>query len=120
MSITLTPNAAKKLATLLQEEENPQTKLRIFVSGGGCSGFKYGFTFDETQDPTDALIESNGAQVLVDTTSMAFLNGAEVDYVEDLSGAQFVIKNPNAASSCGCGQSFTPNETGACSTAPTS
>ncbi|MEO5333285.1 MAG: iron-sulfur cluster insertion protein ErpA [Magnetococcus sp. YQC-5] len=114
MSITLTPNAVKKLDDLLQEENNPSTKLRIFVSGGGCSGFKYGFTFDETQDPTDTLIQSNGAQVLVDPMSLNFLAGAEVDYVEDLSGAQFVIKNPNASSSCGCGQSFTPNTMGGC------
>ncbi|MBF0428239.1 MAG: iron-sulfur cluster insertion protein ErpA [Magnetococcales bacterium] len=114
MSITLTPNAAKKLAELLSEETNPLTKLRIFVSGGGCSGFKYGFTFDETQDEFDLLIESNGAQVLVDPTSMNMLAGAEVDFVESLSGSQFVIKNPNAGSSCGCGQSFTPNTMGGC------
>lgn len=114
MSITLTPNAVKKLDELLQEESNPLTKLRIFVSGGGCSGFKYGFTFDETQDAADTLIESNGGKVLVDATSLDFLRGAQVDYVEDLSGAQFVIKNPNASSSCGCGQSFTPNNLGSC------
>ncbi|MBF0340833.1 MAG: iron-sulfur cluster insertion protein ErpA [Magnetococcales bacterium] len=114
MSITLTPSAAGKLSELLAEENNPQTKLRIFVSGGGCSGFKYGFTFDETQEEEDTLIESHGARVLVDPTSMGFLAGAEVDFVEDLSGAQFVIRNPNAASSCGCGQSFTPNTMGGC------
>ncbi|MBF0272195.1 MAG: iron-sulfur cluster insertion protein ErpA [Magnetococcales bacterium] len=117
MSITLTPSAANKLSALLQEENNPQTKLRIFVSGGGCSGFKYGFTFDDTQEEADLLVESHGAKVLVDPTSLNYLAGAEVDYVEDLSGAQFVIRNPNAASSCGCGQSFTPNSMGGCSNA---
>ncbi|MBF0163838.1 MAG: iron-sulfur cluster insertion protein ErpA [Magnetococcales bacterium] len=115
MSISLTLSAATKLGELLQEENNPQTKLRIFVSGGGCSGFKYGFTFDDTQEEGDTLIESHGAKVLVDSTSLGLLAGAEVDYIEDLSGAQFVIRNPNASSSCGCGQSFTPNSMGGCS-----
>ncbi|NGZ07193.1 MAG: iron-sulfur cluster insertion protein ErpA [Magnetococcales bacterium] len=114
MSLSITPSAANKLGELLQEENNPQTKLRIFVSGGGCSGFKYGFTFDDTQEEADTLVESNGARVLIDPTSLNYLMGAEVDYVEDLSGAQFVIRNPNAASSCGCGQSFTPNNMGGC------
>ncbi|MBF0096206.1 MAG: iron-sulfur cluster insertion protein ErpA [Magnetococcales bacterium] len=117
MSVTLTASAAKKLGTLLQEENNPDLKLRIFVSGGGCSGFKYGFTFDDQQDAEDAVIEQHGIQVLVDATSINYLRGIEVDYVEDLNGSQFVIKNPNAASSCGCGQSFTPTEGGGCANA---
>ncbi|MBF0582644.1 MAG: iron-sulfur cluster insertion protein ErpA [Magnetococcales bacterium] len=117
MSVTLTTNAAHKLDALLQEENNPNLKLRIFVSGGGCSGFKYGFTFDEQQDETDAVIEQYGVKVLIDSTSIQYLKGIEVDYVEDLNGAQFVIKNPNASSSCGCGQSFTPSAGGGCANA---
>lgn len=117
MPVTLTRNAAHKLDALLKEEDNPNLKLRIFVSGGGCSGFKYGFTFDEQQEETDTIIEQNGVQVLVDATSIQYLKGIEVDYVEDLNGSQFVIKNPNAASSCGCGQSFTPAAGGGCSNA---
>ncbi|MBF0178979.1 MAG: iron-sulfur cluster insertion protein ErpA [Magnetococcales bacterium] len=117
MSLTLTPSAVRKLDTLLQEENNPQIKLRIFVSGGGCSGFQYGFTFDETQEPEDTLVESNGGCVLVDPTSLNYLRGAEVDFVEELSGARFVIRNPNAGSSCGCGQSFTPKAAGGCANA---
>jgi iron-sulfur cluster insertion protein len=115
MSVTLTENAVKKLSALFAEENNPNIKLRIFVSGGGCSGFQYGFTFDENQEENDTLIESGDVKVLIDTMSLGHLSGSEVDYVEDLNGAQFVIQNPNAASTCGCGQSFTPNETGGCS-----
>ena len=114
MPLTLTQSATKKLGTLLADENNPNLKLRIFVSGGGCSGFQYGFTFDENQEDNDELIETDGVKVLVDPMSGNYLRGAEVDYVEDLSGAQFVIKNPNAASSCGCGKSFTPNTAGGC------
>ena len=117
MSVTLTTSATRKLDALLKEENNPDLKLRIFVSGGGCSGFKYGFTFDEQQDATDAVIEQDGIQVLIDAISINYLKGIEVDYVEDLNGAQFVIKNPNAASSCGCGQSFTPSASGGCANA---
>lgn len=117
MPLTLTPSASKKLGSLLAEENNPNLKLRIFVSGGGCSGFQYGFTFDENQEDNDELIESEGAKVLVDPMSGNYLNGSEVDYVEDLNGAQFVIKNPNAASSCGCGKSFTPAAGGGCGSA---
>ena len=116
MSVTLTENAGKKLATLLADENNPNLKLRIFVQGGGCSGFQYGFTFDENQDENDAVVSYNDdVKVLVDPVSGQYLAGAEVDYVEDLNGAQFVIKNPQAASSCGCGKSFTPNGAGGCS-----
>ena len=114
MPLTLTQSATKKLGTLLADENNPNLKLRIFVSGGGCSGFQYGFTFDENQEDNDELIETDGVKVLVDPMSGNYLRGAEVDYVEDLSGSQFVIKNPNAASSCGCGKSFTPNTAGGC------
>lgn len=117
MSVILTQNATRKLSTLLAEENNPNLKLRIFVSGGGCSGFQYGFTFDETQEESDAVVESEGVKVLVDNVSVNYLRGAEVDFVEDLNGAHFVIKNPNAASSCGCGNSFTPKEGGGCASA---
>ncbi len=117
MPVTLTTNAAHKLNTLLQEENNPDLKLRIFVSGGGCSGFKYGFTFDEQEDEGDSVIEQKGVKLLIDATSIQYLKGIEVDYVEDLNGSQFVIKNPNAASSCGCGQSFTPSAGGGCANA---
>ncbi|MBF0176244.1 MAG: iron-sulfur cluster insertion protein ErpA [Magnetococcales bacterium] len=112
MSLTLTQNASQKLTSLLQEENNPNLKLRIFVSGGGCSGFQYGFTFDENQDAHDLLVESNGVGVLVDPMSLNYLRGAEVDFVDDLNGSHFVIKNPNAASSCGCGNSFSPKPEG--------
>ncbi|MBF0148107.1 MAG: iron-sulfur cluster insertion protein ErpA [Magnetococcales bacterium] len=115
MPLTLTQSATKKLGTLLADENNPNLKLRIFVSGGGCSGFQYGFTFDENQEDNDELIETDGVKVLVDPMSGNYLRGAEVDFVEDLNGSQFVIKNPNAASSCGCGKSFTPNSAGGCS-----
>jgi iron-sulfur cluster insertion protein len=115
MSVTLTENAVTKLSALFAEENNPNLKLRIFVSGGGCSGFQYGFTFDENQEENDTVVEKGDVRVLVDAMSLGHLGGSEVDYVEDLNGAQFVIKNPNAASTCGCGQSFTPNEKGDCS-----
>ncbi|MGN7611047.1 iron-sulfur cluster insertion protein ErpA [Magnetococcales bacterium HHB-1] len=113
--ITLTNNAVQKLAKLIKDENNPKLMLRIFVAGGGCSGFQYGFTFDENKEEQDLLVEAeDGVRVLVDPASLNFLKGAEVDFVEDLSGAQFVIKNPNASSSCGCGNSFTPSPTGGC------
>ncbi|MEO5348819.1 MAG: iron-sulfur cluster insertion protein ErpA [Magnetococcus sp. YQC-3] len=117
MSVHLTTSAAHKLDALLKEENNPDLKLRIFVSGGGCSGFKYGFTFDEQQDEEDTVIDQAGIRILVDATSLHHLKGIEVDYVEDLNGSQFVIKNPNAASSCGCGQSFAPAAGGGCANA---
>ncbi|MBF0137311.1 MAG: iron-sulfur cluster insertion protein ErpA [Magnetococcus sp. DMHC-1] len=112
MSLTLTQNATRKLDSLLKEENNPKLKLRIFVSGGGCSGFQYGFTFDENQDGEDLLLESDGVGVLVDPMSLNYLRGAEVDFVDDLNGSHFVIKNPNAGSSCGCGNSFSPKTDG--------
>jgi len=90
----------------VQIEENEFSPLRIFVKGGGCSGFQYGFTFDEIQTDEDFVIEKNGTKVLVDPISMSYLEGAEVDYKKDLTSAQFVIKNPNATTTCGCGSSF--------------
>ncbi|MBF0311109.1 MAG: iron-sulfur cluster insertion protein ErpA [Magnetococcales bacterium] len=117
MSLTLTSSATRKLDALLKEEDNPNLKLRIFVSGGGCSGYQYGFTFDETQDGNDHVVEKDGVKVLVDAVSINYLRGAEIDFVEDLNGSQFVIRNPNAASTCGCGSSFSPKEGGGCSNA---
>jgi iron-sulfur cluster insertion protein len=108
-ALILTGNATQKLNDLITEQNNPNLMLRIFVSGGGCSGLQYGFTFDETQEAQDVMVEKDGVRVLVDPMSLQYLRGAEIDFVEDLTGSQFVIKNPNAASSCGCGNSFTPS-----------
>ena len=104
--LTMSPNAVKKISALLTEENNPNIKLRIFVQGGGCSGFQYGFTFDEEQNEDDFELTIEGASVLVDSLSSQYLQGAEIDYVESLAGSQFSIKNPNAQTSCGCGSSF--------------
>ena len=93
-------------AELIDEEGNPDLKLRVFVQGGGCSGFQYGFTFDEIINDDDTLMNKNGVSLLIDAMSYQYLVGAEIDYKEDLQGAQFVIKNPNATSTCGCGSSF--------------
>ena len=101
-----TDSAADKVAKLIDEEGNPDLKLRVFVTGGGCSGFQYGFTFDETVNEDDSMLEKNGVKLLVDSMSYQYLVGAEIDYKEDVEGAQFVIKNPNAQSTCGCGSSF--------------
>ena len=101
-----TDSAANKVKTLIEEEDNPDLKLRVFVSGGGCSGFQYGFTFDETQNADDTVMVKNGVSLLVDSMSFQYLVGAEIDYSEGLEGAQFVIKNPNATTTCGCGSSF--------------
>ena len=95
-----------KVAELLEEEADPGLRLRIYVTGGGCSGFQYGFTFDEVKNEDDAVMEKNGVQLLIDPMSYQYLVGAEIDYQEGLEGAQFVIKNPNAQSTCGCGSSF--------------
>jgi len=95
-----------KVKQLIEEEGNPELKLRVFVTGGGCSGFQYGFTFDEVQNEDDSVMEKNGVQLLIDPMSYQYLTGAEIDYSEGLEGAQFVIKNPNAQSTCGCGSSF--------------
>src|SRR5690606_27025019 len=97
---------AAKVKQLLDEEGNPNLKLRVFVQGGGCSGFQYGFTFDEDVAEDDTKLEKNGVQLLVDPMSFQYLVGAEIDYKEDLEGAQFVIRNPNATTTCGCGSSF--------------
>ena len=101
-----TDNAANKVKELIEEEGNPALKLRVFVTGGGCSGFQYGFTFDEEVAEDDTTMEKNGVQLLIDPMSYQYLVGAEIDYTEGLEGAQFVIKNPNATSTCGCGSSF--------------
>jgi iron-sulfur cluster insertion protein len=105
-TIRFTDNAAAKVSELMVEEGNDQLKLRVYVSGGGCSGFQYGFTFDEAANDDDTLIEKNGVTVLIDSMSIDYLRGAEIDYKEDVSGAQFVIRNPNATTTCGCGSSF--------------
>ncbi len=104
--LVFTDSAADKVKQLVEEEGNPELKLRVFVSGGGCSGFQYGFTFDEVQNEDDSVMEKNGVRLLIDPMSYQYLSGAEIDYTEGLEGAQFVIKNPNATSTCGCGSSF--------------
>lgn len=101
-----TDNAANKVKELIVEEGNPDLKLRVFVTGGGCSGFQYGFTFDEVANDDDTAMEKNGVTLLIDPMSYQYLVGAEIDYTEGLEGSQFVIKNPNATSTCGCGSSF--------------
>ena len=105
-TVGFTDSAAVKVKALVEEEKNPNLKLRVSVDGGGCSGFQYGFAFDENVDDDDTVIEKNGATMLVDVTSMQYLNGSEVDYLEGLEGARFVVNNPNAKSTCGCGSSF--------------
>jgi len=105
-TLGFTEAAANKVKALVEEEKNPDLKLRVSVDGGGCSGFQYGFAFDENVNDDDSVIEKNGATMLVDLTSMQYLNGSEVDYLEGLEGARFVVNNPNAKSTCGCGSSF--------------
>jgi len=107
MGLLFTDAAAAKVKELIDEEGNPSLKLRVFVQGGGCSGFQYGFTFDEDVNEDDTALDKNGVQLLIDSMSFQYLAGAEIDYKEGLEGAQFVIKNPNATSTCGCGSSFT-------------
>ena len=104
--LIFTDNAANKVKQLIEEEGNADLKLRVFVSGGGCSGFQYGFTFDEEVNEDDTVLNKNGVQLLIDPMSFQYLAGAEIDYKEGLEGSQFVIKNPQAASTCGCGSSF--------------
>ncbi len=104
--LLFTDNAANKVKQLIEEEGNDGLKLRVFVSGGGCSGFQYGFTFDEAVNEDDTVLNKNGVQLLIDPMSFQYLVGAEIDYQEGLEGAQFVIKNPNATTTCGCGSSF--------------
>jgi iron-sulfur cluster insertion protein len=104
--IVLSDRAAAKLKRLLEAEENQGLKLRVFITGGGCSGFSYGFTFDEEVAEDDAVVERDGVSVLVDSLSYQYLMGSQVDYLEGLQGSQFVVANPNATATCGCGNSF--------------
>lgn len=104
--ITISDSARAKITELLDEEGNPNLKLRTFVQGGGCSGFQYGFTFDEDQAEDDWVFELGSYKILVDSMSMTYLENAEIDYKDDISGSQFTIKNPNATTTCGCGSSF--------------
>lgn len=104
--LLFTDSAANKVKELIEEEGNPGLKLRVFVTGGGCSGFQYGFTFDEEVNEDDTSMEKNGVTLLIDPMSYQYLVGAEIDYSEGLEGSQFVIRNPNATSTCGCGSSF--------------
>jgi iron-sulfur cluster insertion protein len=104
--LNFTDAAARKVGQLIEQEGNPGLKLRVYIQGGGCSGFQYGFTFDEETQEGDTAIENGGVVLLVDPMSVQYLTGAEIDYREDLSGAQFIIRNPNATTTCGCGSSF--------------
>ena len=104
--LDFTEAAARKVRQLIDEEANPRLKLRVFVTGGGCSGFQYGFTFDEEAAEDDTRVEREGVMLLVDPMSFQYLAGAAIDYTEGLEGAQFVIRNPNASTTCGCGSSF--------------
>ncbi|WP_298604171.1 iron-sulfur cluster insertion protein ErpA [Zoogloea sp.] len=104
--LVFTDSAANKVKELIIEEGNPDLKLRVFVNGGGCSGFQYGFTFDEILNDDDTVMEKDGVMLLIDPMSYQYLVGAEIDYTEGLEGSQFVIRNPNATSTCGCGSSF--------------
>ena len=104
--LVFTDNAAAKVKQLIDEEGNTDLKLRVFVSGGGCSGFQYGFTFDEVTNEDDTVMQKNGVTLLIDAMSYQYLVGAEIDYTQGVEGEQFVIKNPNATSTCGCGSSF--------------
>lgn len=105
-SMVFTQAAATKVRTLMEEEENDKLKLRVYITGGGCAGFSYGFTFDEAVAEDDTTIERDGVEMVVDAMSFQYLAGAEVDYKEGLAGSQFVINNPNATTTCGCGSSF--------------
>lgn len=104
--LIFTSAAASKVRELIAEEGNDALMLRVFISGGGCSGFQYGFTFDENIGEGDVVIENEGVKLLIDPMSFQYLAGAEIDYTEGLEGAQFVIRNPNAVNTCGCGSSF--------------
>ena len=104
--LSMTASAAAKVASLIAEEANPELKLRVYISGGGCSGFQYGFSFDELAEADDLSVERDGVTLIVDPLSLQYLMGAEVDYRESLQGSQFVIRNPNPKTTCGCGSSF--------------
>lgn len=104
--LLFTSAAASKVSALIEEEGNPSLKLRVYIQGGGCSGFQYGFTFDEAVQDGDTEVVKDGVTLLIDPMSLQYLSGAEIDYTEGLQGAQFVIRNPNASTTCGCGSSF--------------
>lgn len=104
--IIITESAAVKIADIIAEQNTPGLKLRTFVQGGGCSGFQYGFSLDEEQNEDDFVVEKNGISILIDSMSMQYLQGSEIDYHEDITGSGFSIKNPNAQTTCGCGSSF--------------
>ena len=104
--LVFSDQAAKKVRSLVMEEENENLRLRVFVSGGGCSGFEYGFTFDDEVEDDDIEVENSGVSLVVDVLSFEYLAGSSIDYLEDLQGSRFVVVNPNAASTCGCGNSF--------------
>jgi len=104
--LTFTDSAANKVRTLIEEEQNDNLKLRVFITGGGCAGFSYGFTFDEDIAEDDTVVENSGVTLVVDPMSFQYLAGAEVDYKEGLQGSQFSVRNPNATTTCGCGSSF--------------
>ncbi|WP_115719715.1 iron-sulfur cluster insertion protein ErpA [Gallaecimonas mangrovi] len=106
MPIQFTDAAALKVKGLIEEEQNPELKLRVYVTGGGCSGFQYGFTFDEKVNEGDTLIEKEGVTLVVDPMSLQYLVGGTVDYTEGLQGSRFLVDNPNATTTCGCGSSF--------------
>jgi iron-sulfur cluster insertion protein len=106
MTVELSESAARRVAELKRQENLPAAFLRLAVSGGGCSGFQYGFSFDDTRQAEDAVFERDGVQLVIDTVSLELVKGAVIDYVEDMMGAAFQVRNPNAASSCGCGNSF--------------
>lgn len=106
VALTFTDNAAQKVKALIKEEGNNALKLRVYITGGGCAGFQYGFTFDENVNEGDTEIENAGVTLVVDPMSYQYLAGSEVDYVENLQGSQFLIRNPNASTTCGCGSSF--------------
>jgi iron-sulfur cluster insertion protein len=105
-SLTFTSAAANKVLQLITVENNPSLRLRIYIQGGGCAGFEYGFRFDEAQNADDLVIEQNGAALIVDAMSLQYLVGATIDYIDNLKGAHFVVSNPNANTTCGCGSSF--------------
>lgn len=104
--INFTDAAANKVKALITDEENPALKLRVYITGGGCSGFQYGFTFDEKVNEGDLTVENSGVQLVIDPMSLQYLIGGTIDYTEGLEGSRFVVQNPNASSTCGCGSSF--------------
>jgi iron-sulfur cluster insertion protein len=108
--LVFTDAAASRVQSLIKDEGNENLKLRVFVTGGGCSGFQYGFSFDETVNDGDTEVENQGVKLLIDPMSFQYLAGAEIDFSEGLEGSQFVIRNPNASTTCGCGSSFSPEE----------